>query len=413
MWQGAKNLYHLFVALVAQVYYGFPARKLTVIGVTGTSGKTTTTHMIYEMLKANGFKVSMVSSIQAILGGKSLDTGFHITTPDPHKLPQYLRQAVDAGDKYFVLEVSSHGLDQNRAAFVPFFIGVLTSLAHEHLDYHKTFVNYARAKFKLLHQSKHAVLPYGSVNEQTQKDVHYEGLASRVKTFGIDEGEETQKEWKLKLKMPGDYNILDALAAATVGTIVGIEKKGIVKALESFVGLLGRYEEIPTKKDFRVVIDFAHKPDALQAVLETARKQMKGKGRLIVLYGCASQRDLQKRGMMGEISGRLADVTVITDEDPRFEEPMKIINEIATGCARAGAREINDLGLTIKDSKERVFYKIPDRKEAIKFAIQKLANKGDLLLFCGKGHEASMNYNGVERPWSEHAAAAEALRNLK
>src|SRR5205809_3867083 len=159
MWQGCKNIYHLVTSFLANVYYGFPGQKLIVIGVTGTSGKTTTAHMIYEVLKSAGKKVALLSTIQAVIGGKAYDTGFHVTTPDPQRLPKYLKKAIDAGDEYAVIEVSSHALDQNRAAFVNFKIGVLTTLAHEHLDYHKTLENYAKAKFKLLQAAEIAVMP--------------------------------------------------------------------------------------------------------------------------------------------------------------------------------------------------------------------------------------------------------------
>ncbi len=410
MWQWAKNQYHLLTALLAHTWYGFPSRKLIVIGITGTSGKTTTTHMIYEVLKAAGYKVSLLSTIKAIIGGKDYNTGFHVTTPDPHVLPQFLKKAVLNGDTHFVLEVSSHALDQNRAAFVNFEVGVLTTLAHEHLDYHKTFINYAKAKFKLLHQAKHVVVPEDGFSQETKDKVEYNSLQDVV-TFGVTKGNETQDKWNLKLKMPGEFNLRNALAAASVGDILKISKDTIKKSLENFTSLAGRWEEIPTKKDFRIVIDFAHKPDALEGVLNAARDMVKESGRVIVMYGCASQRDILKRPMMGEISGRLADITVLTDEDPRFESPEKIIDEMAAGCERVGAIEVPKSKITLKEGKH-LYYKIPKRYEAIEFIITKLAKKGDFILLCGKGHEESMNYMGKELPWSEHKAVHEALEKI-
>jgi len=176
MWQSCKNYYHLVTAFLANLCYGFPSRKLTIIGITGTSGKSTTTHMIYEILKSAGYKVSLLSTVKGVIGGKEYDTGFHVTTPDPHNLPKYLRQAVDHGDTYFVLEVSSHALDQNRAAFVNFKVGILTSLAHEHLDYHKTMAEYAKAKFKLLHNAEFAVVPAVGLSSELKKAVGYDSL---------------------------------------------------------------------------------------------------------------------------------------------------------------------------------------------------------------------------------------------
>src|SRR3989344_5906075 len=306
----------------------------------------------------------MISSIHAETGGKSYDTGFHVTTPDPENLPKYLKMAKQAGDTYFVIEVSSHALDQNRVACINFFIGVLTTLAHEHLDYHKTFKNYAKAKFKLLLNAKHTVVPY-------------DGIPGRV------------------------------CSTVSFNLILKLSNRISKGRLERFSGVPGRFEEIPNTKGFTIIIDFAHKPDALEALLNTAF-DIKEKGRIIVMYGCASERDVLKRPMMGRISGRLADITVLTDEDPRFEDSDKIIAEIAEGCEEAGARLVQSLELRIQNG-EHVFFKIPNRKEAIEFIIKKLAKKGDIILLCGKGHETSMSYHGKEIPWSEHKTVLKAL----
>lgn len=403
MWQSLKNIYHLIIAFFSNLYYGFPASKLIVIGVTGTDGKTTTTHMIYEILVAAGKKTSMISTVKAIIGGREHDTGFHVTTPDPHVLPSYLKKAVDNGDEYFVLEISSHALDQNRAGFVQFAVGVLTTLTHEHLDYHKTFENYALAKFKLLNGAKKViVIPQHGIPKNV---LHYLDLAStwrQVVTFGLTTGDETQKKWNFKLKIPGDYNIANALAAAAATKTLGISKEVIKKELEQFPGIAGRFEEVALRppRPFRVIIDFAHKPNALEKVLVTARSQMGGKGRLIVMYGAASERDRLKRPMMGKISGRLADITVLTDEDPRWEDSIAIIDEIASGCKKAGAIDVT-AGKKIPNGKH-VFFKIPNRRMAIEFILQELAEDNDVVLLCGKGHEKSVNYRGVEEPWDEY-----------
>lgn len=412
-WQRIKNLYHLLRSFIANVYYGFPAQKLTVIGVTGTSGKTTTTLMIYEILKAAGYKVSVLSTVKGVIAGKEYDTGFHVTTPDPQTLPKYLKQAVENGDTHFVLEVSSHALDQNRAAFVPFEVGVLTTLAHEHLDYHLTMENYAKAKFKLLHAAKIAVVPELKLEPSLQKAVKFKKLRNKLITFDISSGNENQDKWKLDLLMPGNFNLLNGLAAAVASEQVGVDKETIKTALHNFTGIPGRFEEIPNKLGIKIVIDFAHKPDALEGVLHVAQSIVKKGNNIIVMFGCASERDTLKRPIMGRISGQMADVTVLTDEDPRREDPMKIINEIAAGCASAGAEEfqISNFKFPIANEKKHIFFKIPDRAEAINFIINNLAQKGDIVLLCGKGHEQSMNYNGVEKPWSEHEAVRRALKN--
>jgi UDP-N-acetylmuramoyl-L-alanyl-D-glutamate--2,6-diaminopimelate ligase len=416
MWQCLKNKYHWIRSLVANIYYGFPGYKLTVIGVTGTSGKTTTTLMIYEVLKKAGYKVSVLSTIKAVIGGLEYDTGFHVTTPDPMHLSRYLNQAVRNNDQYFVLEVSSHALDQNRVSFIPFKIGVLTSLAHEHLDYHKTFKNYTQAKFKLLHSAKTAIVPINILKDDKKlsRDAGYDKLAGKVTTYGLTQGDQTQRKWHLKLKMIGDFNVLNALAAAASASLLGVEMPIIQSALANFSGVLGRFEEITNSRGLRIVIDFAHKPDALQAVLKVAQKTINKGSRIIVMYGCASERDLLKRSIMGKISAMMADITVLTDEDPRREDRIKIIDEIAKGCIDGGAKEVQssppkaDQPMA-ENIKEHIFYKIPDRQKAIDFIINKLAKKGDVILLCGKGHEKSINYNGVETPWSEHEAVRKAL----
>jgi len=421
MWQRAKNQYHLLVSFLANLYYGFPSKKLTVIGVTGTSGKTTTAHMIYEILKKAGYKVSLVSSIQAILGGKDLDTGFHITTPDPHVLPKYLNEIVKRGDTYAVIEVSSHALDQGRAAFIKFKVGVLTSLAHEHLDYHKTFQNYAKAKLILFHHSDHVIYPFVGIPEQVKN--LFDEFENKSQTFGMTAGDITQKDWDLHPKIMGDFNILNALASAGAALLVDVKKDVIIKAIEEFDAIPGRFEEIKNKKGFRIIIDFAHKPNALESVITAARSQLKDEGRVIALFGCASERDVLKRPMMGEISGKLAEITVLTDEDPRNEDPMKIIDEMAEGCLKAGAKEeshpefisgsrLYEIPKQVRNDKNirHIFFKIPNRKEAINFIINKLAKSGDIILLCGKGHEKSMNYKGKELPYSEHKSVEAAIQ---
>lgn len=413
MLQRLKNIYHFFQAIISQLWYGFPSQNLILIGVTGTSGKTTTTHLVYHLLRQAKKPVAMVSSISAIIGNKPYDTGYHVTTPDPLVLPKYLKMAKESGAKYFVLEVSSHALDQNRVLGCHFHIGVLTTLAHEHLDYHKTFENYAKTKFRLLNNARWVVLPINlirSKNYDVEKYLDFVSTKKKIRTFGLGNADESQDRWHLKLKLPGEYNIQNALAAAAVGRILGLNRQVIQKALENFSGLPGRFEDV-YQREFRVIIDFAHKPDALEALLRAAKNEFKAK-RIIAMYGCASERDVLKRPIMGEISGKLADITVLTDEDPRYEDPLKIINEIAVGCIRSGAREEKP-SPGVKNSqngKKHLFFKIPDRQEAINFILRHLARAGDIILLCGKGHEQSMSYQGVEKPWSEHAAVKKALQ---
>lgn len=379
--------YHLPKAVLASCYHGFPTRQLKVVGVTGTDGKTTTTNMIYQILKQAHKKVSMISSINAMIAGKPDDTGFHVTSPDPFMVQKFAKQAVDNGDKYLVMEVTSHALDQFRFWGIEFEVAVLTNITHEHLDYHKTFENYIQTKLKLIKQAKYAVI---------NQDIG--GIrADQAITFGLSSGDFNQKKLKLKLKIPGRYNIENALSAMAVAKVLRIDVGIARKALENFTGLVGRMEEVKNNRGIKIVIDFAHTPNALEQALIVLRSQAGGfPGRLIAVFGAAAQRDVLKRPMMGKISGKLSDITILTDEDPRYEDRNKIIEEIAAGAYSQGAKEGENL------------YKQPDREKAIKLAIS-LANRGDIIGIFGKGHEKSMNYHGREIPWSDRGVVEKIL----
>lgn len=384
---------HLPQAIVANIRYGFPSRKIKVIGITGTDGKTTTTNMIYKILKDSGKKASMVSTINAEIAGKVYDTGFHVTNPDSFDLQKFLKTAAEAGDEYMVLETTSHGLAQFRVWGVKFAIGVITNITHEHLDYHKTYGNYLRAKAKLLGSSRVVVL---NQDDQSYKKLLKYTKKKKVITYGKHKRADVRPgQFNLKLKIPGEYNIYNALAAAAAASYLGISKPLIKKSLESFNGLSGRMEEIKNKRGIKVVVDFAHTPNALEKALTALRGQTKG--RLISVFGCAGARDIGKRPMMGKISSELADITVLTDEDPRFEDRQKIIEQIIAGM---------DNGRVVL---EKTLFTEPDRTKAIALAI-KLAKAGDTVGIFGKGHERSMNYKGIETSWSDTEAAQKILK---
>ncbi len=382
-----NNFYHQPKAFLANAYYGFPTKGMTVIGVTGTDGKTTTTNMIYQILKAAGKKVSMVSTINAVIAGKPYQTGFHVTSPDSEMIQKFAKQAADYGDKYLVLEVTSHAIDQFRFWGIKFDVGVITNITHEHLDYHKTFEEYKKTKLKFIQNSKHAV-----VNQNIKPDAK---IADKLITFGLNKGNFNQKDLKLNLKIPGDFNIENALAALATAFALNIDREIAQVSLENFESLIGRMQEVKNKKGIRVFVDFAHTPNGLEKALTLLRDQKKS-GKLISVFGAASQRDLGKRPIMGGISAKLADITVLTDEDPRFEDSHKIIEEIAKGAYEAGAKDNQNL------------FKQSNRQRAIEFAIS-LAKKGDIVGIFGKGHEESMNYHGKEIPWSDLKAVEKAL----
>ena len=401
-----KNLVHLLSALVSCLKFGFPARKMTVIGVTGTDGKTTTSHLIYHILKAANKKVSLVSTVAAYINGKEYDTGFHVTTPSSWQLQRLMREALEGGSEYFILEVTSHALDQYRVWGSSIDIGLINNVSHEHIDYHKTLDRYRIAKAKILKGVKFSVL--------NKDDQNYDFLSFRaggkLVTFSLEkEADYTQNILKLKPKVFGRYNLQNSIAAATVASILQIDPTTIRRAVANFMPISGRMEEVKNDRKFKIFIDFAHKPNALEQVLKAARELTKCK--LIVVFGCAGLRDKQKRPMMGEIAGKLADYAVFTAEDPRTEDVRTITNEIILGCLKTTMKEVNkkeDLK-KYRSLSKKYFFRIPDRQEAINFCLRKLGQEGDLILICGKGHEKSMCYGKVEYPWDEKQAILKAL----
>ena len=384
--------WHLPKAILANICYDFPTRGLKVIGVTGTDGKTTTTNMIYQILKSAGKKVSMVSTINAFIAGKSYDTGFHVTSPDPFLVQKFARVSIDVGDQYMVLEVTSHALDQFRFWGIKFDVGVITNITHEHLDYHKTFENYKKTKLKFLKNVQFAVINeniYGS-------RIKYGMTKSDLVTFGLTKGDFNQREINLKLKIPGNYNIENALAALAVSSVLGIGQGQVKKTLENFNSLSGRMEEVENSIGIIIIIDFAHTPNGLEQALKTLRLHLRG-GKLISLIGCEGYRDVGKRSLMGEIAQKLSDIVVVTSVDPRGQ--LDIINkQIIQGLKKAGGR------------KDKSYFVIDDRQKAIDFVINSLAKKGDVAGIFGKGHEKSMNMDGKkEIHWSDFEAVQEAL----
>lgn len=405
MVRNIKNFLHFLNACVATLFYGYPARKMTVVGITGTDGKTTTAHLLYHILKETGKKVTLISSVAAYIGKKEYDTGFHVTTPSPWDLQKLLSKAQREGCKIAVLEVTSHALDQYRTVGSSIDIGIITNVSHEHIDYHKTFANYLSAKAKILRGIK-----VGIINRD---DKNYEFLASRARskvlTFSLRlNADYTPKKVKLRSKLLGDFNRYNALAAAAAASYLKIQKKTIERGISKFGGVNGRMEFVQTNKPFTIIIDFAHKLNALENALRSVRAITKGK--VIVVFGCAGLRDSIKRPLMGKIAGTLADIVVLTAEDPRTEDVRKIIDQIAQGFKGLSVVEGDRHNVNLKMlRKGKYYFKIPDRQESINFAIRNLAKAGDTILLCGKGHEKSMCWGKIEYPWDEHKAVEKAL----
>ena len=335
MWQEIKNIYHALSAYIAGAYYGFPGKKIKVIGITGTDGKTTTTHLIHHILTSAHKKASMVSTVYAEIAGKRYDTGFHVTSPNEWQVQKFLQESFEAGEEYMVLEVTSHALHQHRMDGIDFEIGVLTNITHEHMDYHKTYENYVSAKVKLLKRARCEIV---NRDDESFRYIDTSETAKTI-TYGIKNKSEVSLEnFTFTSPLPGEYNLYNCLAAIATCQQLGIKDTEIKKALKTFKAVKGRFEYLPTGKDFEVIIDFAHTPNAIEKVLSTAKPWVKGK--LIHVFGSAGLRDQTKRPIMGGKSALFADISILTEEDHRTEDVGQIIDEIAQGCISQGASEL-------------------------------------------------------------------------
>lgn len=411
---------------LAAAFYGWPGRHLRVVGVTGTDGKTTTTNLIYQELLAAGIPTGMISTVNAAIGDEILDTGFHVTTPDAPDVQRYLAQMVAAGLTHAVLETTSHGWAQHRVDACEFDIGVVTNITHEHLDQHGTYESYRAAKARLF-AGLESTLPKAVGNPRLAvlnrddasfdylhslvrvKELSY-GLANEadVRAVGVDETlsgirfEAVGRGFRVAIESPllGAYNVSNCLAAlSTAVGGLGLEPHVAARGIGALRSIPGRMERINMGQDFGAIVDFAHTPNALGVTLAAARRLLArgdAQSRLIAVFGSAGLRDKQKRRMMAETSARLADLTILTAEDPRSESLGAILEDMAEGARRSGGTE----GTT--------FWRVPDRGEAIRTAVAK-ARRGDIVLACGKGHEQSMCFGSIEYPWDDRVAMRAAL----
>lgn len=412
MRQSFKNIYHLIIAFLVNIWFGFPSKNLTVIGVTGTDGKTTTTSLIYHILNTTNEKVAMITTIGVFTKEKSYNTGLHTTTPSSFYLQKYIKMIKDKGYKYLILEVTSHAIDQNRVFGIPFEIGVLTNITHEHLDYHKTYEDYALSKFKLLKMAKMAIV---NMDDESYKySTKFKVQSSKCKTYGMGKSADVNfSNFQFRTKLLGEFNKYNILAAVAVCKKLGVSDNDIKKAIETFESPTGR-QEIVYDRDFKIIIDFAHTPHSLSQILPECKKLAKGK--LFHVFGAAGERDISKRPLMGEASAKNADVIVLTAEDPRREKVEKTMEDIASGIKGRKEKTENSNGkwsVSIQRSEKiengKSLIMISNRQEAINFAIS-LAEKGDVVVITGKGHEQSMNLGSGEEPWSEHKAVEKALK---
>jgi UDP-N-acetylmuramoyl-L-alanyl-D-glutamate--2,6-diaminopimelate ligase len=412
------------LAHMSAAFYHHPANQLTMIGVTGSDGKTTTVNLLYQILTAAGIKAGMISTVNAVIGSTQLDTGLHVTTPEVFDVQRYLRQTVDAGLTHIILETTSHGLAARRVFGQDFDIGVVTNITHEHLDYHGSWDAYLDAKAQLfdgLAVPKQKTQPVEPIAVLNRDDRSYQPLSTRTKVrqvaYGMGAGAEVWADQvvntpevlrfvahgpgfdlPIETRMIGNYNvwnILAALSAAVIG--LGIPPETAAAGIRMLDSVPGRMERIDLGQDFLAVVDFAHTPYALKAALESGREMTSG--RVIAVFGSAGLRDKLKRRMMAEFSAELADLTILTAEDPRTESLDEILAEMAVGAESKGGIE------------NKTFYRVPDRGEAIRFALRQ-AEPGDLVFALGKGHEQSMCFIETEYPWDDRTAMRSALAEL-
>lgn len=398
------------LALMSAAYFDYPAKKLKVIGITGTKGKTTTTYMVKSILEGAGYKVGLIGTIEAIIGDKSIPA--NNTTPESYTIHQYFAEMVEAGCDCVVMEVSSQGLMLHRTAGIQFEIGIFTNLGEDHIgpNEHKDFEDYKRCKGILFTQCK---LGIANVDDQWYKDV-FKNATCQVETFGFSEEADLRAtnvqhiakqgclgvayhvtglmDFDVEIDIPGNFSVYNSLTAIAVCRHFGVPVEKIQAALKQ-AKVKGRVEMVKVSDEFAMLIDYAHNAMSLESLLETLRDY--NPGRIVTIFGCGGNRSRTRRYEMGEVSGRLSDFTIITSDNPRFEEPQDIINDIITGMKKTDGKYID----------------ICDRKEAIRYAIEH-GQPGDIIVLAGKGHETYQEIKGVKYDMDDRVLIKEVLEEL-
>lgn len=396
------------MAELAMKLYDYPAKKLRIIGVTGTNGKTTTTYMVKSIAEKCGLKVGLIGTIRNIIGDRVIST--QRTTPESTELQEILRMMLDEKVDLVVMEVSSHSLDQERVRGIEFEIGGFTNLTQDHLDYHKTFDNYLAAKKKLFERSAFAVVNADDPYSGRLLD----GLTLPRMTYGVREPAEiyannieicvrdvefdmTTPEGVIHVSVPipGLFNVFNAMLAVGISLKLGFPLDKIREGLASVAGVSGRMESLDTTGfPFSVILDFAHTPDGMINLLTSVREF--AKGRVISVFGCGGDRDHAKRPIMGEAAGRYSDFCVVTSDNPRTEDPMTIIESVLEGVNKTAVE----------------YVVIENRREAIRYALTH-AGKNDVVVLAGKGHETYQEIMGVKYPFDEKVVVAELLDEMR
>jgi len=411
--QPVKNFAHLLEAIAYNCAYGFPAKNMKVIGITGTNGKTTTSFLVHKMLTAAGYKTGLMTTVAWGVGDDVRPQTEHMTNVPVPLLMKRLKQMKRQGVEWLVLETTSHALVQNRTWGVPYSIGVLTNISQDHLDYHKTMQRYIAAKqklFKLVQRNKKG-LQIGIANADDVNGPDFAGLTAHPVLYGIEGGDVRATNVKLsargveydvvteterlhiKTHLPGNFNIYNTLAAVSVGLSVGLQPRKIEQGIGALTGVAGRMERIDEGQAFAVVVDYAHTPDALANVLEALRQATSGK--LSVVFGATGDRDKSKRPLMGKVVAELADRVYLTDDETYTEDPETIRQAVLAGIVEAGDQSKTDV--------------IADREEAIKKAFHE-AKAGDTVLLAGIGHQDYRAMGGQKMAWDERQVARKLLQ---
>lgn len=399
------------LALMSASYFDYPAEKLKVIGITGTKGKTTTTYMVKSILEEVGHKVGLIGTIEALIGDRAIPASN--TTPESYTIQNYFAQMVEAGCDSVVMEVSSQGLMLHRTAGIPFEIGIFTNLGEDHIgpNEHKDFEDYKRCKGLLFKQCRIGI---GNMDDQWFADV-FRGATCRVETFGFSEKADLRAvdvehisrpgylgvkyhvtglmDFDVEIDIPGEFSVYNSLTAIAVCRHFDVPVEKIQKALK-VAKVKGRIEMVKVSDEFTLMIDYAHNAMSLESLLRTLRDYEPG--RIVTVFGCGGNRSRTRRYEMGEVSGKLSDFTIITSDNPRFEEPQAIIDDIITGIKKTDGKYID----------------ICDRKEAIRYAIRH-GQPGDVIILAGKGHETYQEIRGVKYDMDDRVLIREVLEEMK
>jgi len=388
-----KTIWWREKSFLARYCYGNPSSKLKIVGVTGTSGKTTTVTLLYKIALKLGYRAGLVSTVENLANGKPLNSGGNGpgTTPDSVTLTKLFKKMANEGCEYVFMEVSSHAMDQNRVAGINFTGGIFTNLSQDHFDYHKNFENYFEAKKKFFRMLSKDAFALSNTDDKYGLRM-LEGIKAHKTTYGLD-GKVDFND-RLETKLIGNFNAYNVLAVYAAAVLLGWDKDKVKNVLKTVEPPRGRFEYFNALNGVTVIVDYAHKPDALQKVLDTINKIKKEGNRVISIFGCGGDRDTLKRPIMGKIGAENSDIAIFTSDNPRSEDPEKIIEEMK-----------RDLSVNLLQKVKS----ISNRREAIAEAVR-IAQKGDIIICAGKGHENYQDIKGVKHNFDDMEELKGALK---